>query len=82
MARNRRVSRETAIPPKANRVNPEPLDKEAYRERNRVERMFGKLKEFRRVATRYGKLKVTFLGWLQLTFGFIRLRSKTYVYRA
>lgn len=65
------------IPPRENRVNPEPLDKEAYRERNRVERLFAKLKEFRRVATRYEKLKVTFLGWLQLVFGFIRLRAKT-----
>lgn len=70
------------IPPKANRVNPARLDKEAYRERNRVERLFGKLKEFRRVATRYEKLKATFLGWLQLVFGFIRLTAKTNVNRA
>lgn len=67
------------IPAKSNRVDPEPLDKPAYRERNRVERLFGKLKEFRRVATRYEKLKVTFLGWIQLVFGFIRLRAKTNV---
>jgi transposase len=64
------------IPPRANRVNPEPLDKEVYRERNRIERLFAKLKEFRRLATRYEKLKVTFLGWLQLALGFIRLRAK------
>jgi transposase len=64
------------FPPRANRVNPEPLDKEVYRERNRIERLFAKLKEFRRIATRYEKLKVTFLGWLQLVLGFIRLRAK------
>jgi transposase len=64
------------FPPRANRVNPEPLDKEAYRERNRIERLFAKLKEFRRLATRYEKLKITFLGWLRLVLGFIRLRAK------
>ena len=64
------------IPPRANRVNPEPFDKKAYRERNRIERLFAKLKEFRRLATRYEKLKVTFLGWLRLALGFIRLRAK------
>ena len=52
---------------------------EGYRERNRVERLFGKLKQFRRVATRYEKLKVTYLGLLHLTLGFIRLRRRTNV---
>ena len=49
---------------------------EGYVERNRVERLFGKLKQFRRVATRYEKLKVTYLGLLHLTLGFIRLRRR------
>jgi transposase len=70
------------IPAKKNRVDPEPLDVAAYRERNRVERLFGKLKEFRRVATRYDKRKRMFLGWLHLILGFIRLRAKTNVNRA
>src|SRR5918997_1083465 len=61
---------------------PEPLDRVAYRERNRVERLFAKLKEFRRVATRYEKLKQTFLGMIHLALGFIRLRAKTNVNRA
>ena len=67
---------EPVIPPKKNRLAPEPLDAAAYRERNRVERLFGKLKEYRRVATRYDKRKQMFLGWLHLIFGFIRLRTK------
>jgi transposase len=67
------------IPAKANRVDPEPLDEAAYRERNRVERLLGKAKEFRRVATRSEKLKATFLGLIHLVFGFIRLRAKTNV---
>jgi hypothetical protein len=39
--------------------------------------LFGKLKQFRRVATRYEKLKQTFLGVLHLALGFIRLRKLT-----
>ena len=68
------------IPIKANR----PQDRwawggDGYRERNRVERLFGKAKQFRRIATRYDKLKATYLGLLHLAFGFIRLRRLTNV---
>ena len=73
----RAVGAEPVIPAKKNRVAPEPLDVPAYRERNRVERLFAKAKEFRRVATRYDKRKRMYLGWLHLVFGFIRLRTKT-----
>jgi transposase len=45
----------------------------------RVERLFAKLKEFRRVATRYEKLKQTFLGMIHLALGFIRLRAQVNV---
>lgn len=72
---------EPVIPAKRNRVDPEPLDAAAYRERNRVERLFAKLKEFRRVATRYDKLRSSFLGWVHLALGFIRLRATTNVNR-
>ena len=54
------------IPPKSNRLDPRPYDKALYKERNQVERMFGKLKEFRRVATRYDKLIKTFMGFVKL----------------
>jgi transposase len=64
----------TVIPSKANRTEPWPLDAEAYRGRNRVERLFAKAKQFRRVATRYEKLKAMFLGVVHLALGFIRLR--------
>jgi transposase len=63
------------IPNKANRVEPWPFDAIVYRGRNRVERLFGKLKQFRRVATRYEKLRAMFLGVVHLALGFIRLRS-------
>jgi transposase len=63
------------IPNKRNRVDPWPFDRRAYRERNKVERLFAKAKQFRRFATRYDKLRETFLGLVHLVFGFIRLRA-------
>ena len=62
------------IPNKANRVNRWPFDRRAYRGRNRVERLFGKAKQFRRFATRYEKLRSMYLGVVHLVLGFIRLR--------
>jgi transposase len=76
------IGAEAVIPAKANRVDPEPHDEAAYRERNRVERLFAKLKEFRRAATRYEKLKATFLGMIHLALGFISIRARTNVNRA
>ena len=67
------------VPGKRNRADPWPLLPEAYRGRNRVERLFGKVKQFRRIATRDEKLKATYLGLLHLTLGFISLRKRTNV---
>jgi transposase len=39
-----------------------PYDVAAYRQRNLIERMFGRLKDFRRIATRYDKLARNFLA--------------------
>ena len=54
------------IPNKANRVNLHPFDKRAYKGRNVIERCFCRLKDFRRVATRYDKLARNFLASVQL----------------
>jgi transposase len=43
-----------------------PFDREVYAERNRVERLINRLKQFRRVATRYEKLAVNYLAILTL----------------
>ena len=51
---------EVVIPPKRNRTVKRPYDAELYKERNIIERFFNKLKQFRRVATRYDKLAVTY----------------------
>jgi transposase len=50
------------IPSTASRKVAIPHDVRAYRKRNLVERMFCRLKDFRRVATRYDKLARNFLA--------------------
>jgi len=62
------------IPNKVNRVEPWPFDRASYRGRNKVERLIGKAKQFRRFATRYEKLRSMYLGVVHLVLGFIRLR--------
>jgi transposase len=54
------------IPPKANRKDPPFCDYRAYRDRNRIERMFNRLKQFRRIATRYDKTRKSFEAFLAL----------------
>ena len=51
------------VPPNPNRLKPWEYDKELYKKRNEVERLSRRLKEFRRIATRYGKLDVMFIGF-------------------
>ena len=53
---------EPVIPPNPTRKNPHTYDKQAYRARNTVERMFCRLKDYRRIATRYDKRADTFLA--------------------
>jgi putative transposase len=57
---------EIVIPPKRNRSLKRPYDTELYKERNIIERFFNKLKQFRRVATRYDKLLANFMGFVKL----------------
>jgi transposase len=66
---------EPVIPARANRKQPAAYDRRIYRERNRVERFFNKLKHFRRIATRYDKLAKNFLALLQLVSAFIFARN-------
>ena len=53
---------EAVIPSTNSRRAPIPYDMAAYRDRNRVERMWCRLKDFRRVATRYDKLGRNYLS--------------------
>lgn len=54
------------IPSRANRCEPIPHDVESYKDRNLVERMFNRLKQFRRIATRYDKTAMSFLAFLKI----------------
>jgi putative transposase len=53
---------EAVIPPNPTRKHPHTYDPQAYKSRNLIERMFCRLKDFRRVATRYDKLARNFLA--------------------
>jgi transposase len=55
-----------AIPSTASRRTPYPLDRAAYKRRNVIERLFCKLKNWRRVATRYDRLARNYLSGLAL----------------
>ena len=57
---------EAVIPSTASRIVPHPLDYRAYRRRNHIERLFCRLKNWRRIATRYGRLARNYLASLAL----------------
>jgi transposase len=52
------------IPPRESRTDPRPYDEELYKRRNIIERFFHRLKQYRRVATRYDKLGPRYLGFV------------------
>lgn len=53
------------VPPKTNSKEQWEYDKQQYKERNRIERLFGWLKaRFRKIFTRYDKLDVIFLSFI------------------
>ena len=63
------------IPNRSNRKTKFRWKKAIYRQRNHVERFFNKLKQFRRVATRYDKLGANFFAFVRLASVRIWLRS-------
>ena len=54
------------VPPKINRIFPWEYDREMYKKRNEVERLFRRLKGFRRIFSRFDKLDVIFRFLLTL----------------
>jgi len=61
------------IPPRSNRKEKRECDFTLYKERNLIERLFEKLKQFRAIATRYDKLARNFLGAIRLVAAVIQL---------
>ena len=63
------------VPPKGNRLDPWEYDKAMYRKRNEVERLFRRLKGFRRVFSSFDKLDVMFTGFILIALIVVALRS-------
>jgi len=60
----RAAGAEPCIPPRKNRTAAIDYDRHLYKERNVAERSFGRVKQYRRVATRYDKKAANFLGFV------------------
>ncbi len=54
------------VPPNPQRLTPWAYDRVAYRKRNEIERLFRRLKAYRRVFSRFDKLDVIFAGFIVL----------------
>ena len=57
---------QSVIPPRSNRLDPREYDQHWYKDRNLVERFFQRIKQFRRIATRYEKLDKNFIAMASL----------------
>lgn len=64
---------QAVIPPKQNRRVQREYDRHLYKHRNLIERFFCRLKQFRRIATRYDKLASRFSSFIALAAAFIWL---------
>jgi transposase len=63
------------IPPRRHRLYPRRYDRSAYRDRNRIERFFCRIKQFRRIATRYDKLIERYASFVALSASFVWLNA-------
>jgi transposase len=64
---------DAVIPPRSNRAEQRDYDSHWYKDRNLVERFFNRIKQFRRIATRYEKLDCNFLAMITLVCSYIWL---------
>lgn len=65
---------EAVIPPRRNRKTPRAYDTHLDKERNLVERFIGRVKHFRRVATRYEKTARNYLAFWHIASTLVLLR--------
>ena len=63
------------IPPKSNRTDEITFSRRTYRKRNLIERFFNKIKQFRRIATRYDRLAESYLAMIKLAATRLWLRA-------
>ena len=64
---------EAVIPPRNHRIVQRPFDRHQYKSRNLIERFFCRIKQFRRIATRYDKLAERFASFVALAASVIWL---------
>ena len=63
------------IPPKANRIDPPTCDFKSYHERNRIERIFNQIKQFKRIATRNDNTTLSYASFLNLAAAMLWIGS-------
>lgn len=61
------------IPPKSNRIIQRYYDKILYKDRNLIERLFNRMKQFRRIAVRFEKIKINFEALVFLACSYLWL---------
>jgi transposase len=64
---------QAVMPPRSHRLKPRSFDSPLDKDHHLVERLFARLKHFRRIATRYDKLATSFLSFVPLTCAFVWL---------
>ena len=62
------------VPPKSNRLEPWEYDKELYKQRNEVERLFRLIQGFRRVFCRFEKLDIMYIAFIQLALIYVSIK--------
>ncbi len=65
--------RAAVIPPRSNRKQLREFDTHQYKDRNLIERFFNRLKQFRRITSRFEKLALNYLSILNLVCAYIWL---------
>ena len=65
---------EAVIPTQKNRAVQRPIDRDRYKDRNLAERFWAKVKQYRRVATRYDKTARNFLAFVHVASIMVLLR--------
>lgn len=68
-----RIEATAVIPPRANRKEIRGYDKHVYKSRNLIERFFARLKQFRRIVTRYDKLDIRSEAFISIVAALIWL---------
>jgi transposase len=64
---------QAVIPPRSNRLTARAFDRHIYKSRGLIERFFNRIKQFRRIATRYDTLASSFLSFVHLACAIVWL---------